>query len=328
MAFLQISDVQISGLSVTVPKNVESNSELTGFSPEEAEHLKKVTGIHSRRIATENQTASSLCLEAARALLIKQQWIAADIEILVFVSQTPDHTIPGSATLLQHQLGLSASCISLDINQGCSGYVYGLSVISAMMSSGKLKKGLLLVGDTISKTLASNDKSTVPIFSDAGSATTLEYSENADPLFFNLQSNGEKFKAIFKPSNQPLQMSGHEVYYFGLKEVPKNVNELLENAAVEKKDIDYFVFHQANLLLNEGIRRKLNLEKEKVPYSLREYGNSSCATIPLTLAHSLANQLRNKKHKYLLSGFGVGLSWGSAIINISDIVCLDIIEVE
>ena len=196
-----------------------------------------------------------------------------------------------------------------------------------MISSGKLKKGILLVGDTITKTLASTDKSTVPIFSDAGSATSLEFSTSATPLYFNLESNGTNYQAISQTHEGTLQMKGHDVFYFGASEVPKNIKTLLEFSKIEINSIDYYVFHQANLLLNEAIRRKLEIEKEKVPYSLKEFGNTSCATIPITLVNNLSNQLKTEQKSYVLSGFGVGLSCGSLIINIADIVCLDIIEV-
>ncbi|MBL4709590.1 MAG: ketoacyl-ACP synthase III [Flavobacteriales bacterium] len=327
MAFLEIPNIKISGLSATVPSQVVRNDDLKDFESEEIDLLKQTTGIHTRRLATKSQSAADLCYEAADRLLHQQQWNRNEIEILIFVSQTPSQKVPGDATQLQTRLGLSNNCLVLDINQGCSGYVYGLSVISSMMSASSLTKGLLLVGDTITKTLDKEDKSTVPIFSDAGSATTLEYTINAAPLYFNLESDGSKYKAIFQAKNGTLSMKGHDVFYFGASEVPQNINSLLERFKTDINDIDYFVFHQANLLLNEAIRRKLKIAKEQVPYSLQEFGNTSCATTPITLVNNLSKQLKTKQHRYILSGFGVGLSCGSVIVNIADIVCLDIIEV-
>ena len=326
MAYLKIPNIKLIGLAASVPKEVESNDDLPFFQKEELETLKLNTGIHFRRIARTNQTAADLCVEAASKLLALEEDQQQDIEVLVFVTQTPNQAIPGGASQLQTRLGLSNNCMVLDLNQGCAGYVYGLSVIASIMSAAALKKGLLLVGDTITKTLDKNDKSTLPIFSDAGSATLLEFDKEAAPLHFNLQSDGLKYQSIYQAKDGLLQMKGHDVFYFGSAEVPQNVKKLFEQSTIDQEVIDYFVFHQANLLLNEAIRRKLVIEKHKVPYSLEAFGNTSSATIPITMVANLAKQLQNENNTYLLSGFGVGLSCASVIINIADIVCPDIIE--
>ena len=135
-------------------------------------------------------------------------------------------------------------------------------------------------------------------------------------------------KAIFQEIGGNLKLNGLDVYHFGSSEVPKNVNQLLEETSTPKDAIDYFVFHQANLLLNESIRRKLKIDAKKVPYSLKNYGNTSCASIPLTLVSQLSSELKNQKNTFLLSGFGVGLAWASVIVNISDIVCPELIELK
>lgn len=208
----------------------------------------------------------------------------------------------------------------------------------------------LLVGDTITHTLSPEDKSTVPIFSDAGSATALEFDPAAPPMFFNLQTDGKGYQAICIPeggSRQPygasngalenhgegirrgaqhLAMQGLDVFNFALAEVAPNVRALLEFAQRDIDSPDAFVFHQANMLLNESIRRKLGVPSEKVPYSLRQFGNTSSATIPVTMVHALAAQLRSGPRTLLLSGFGVGLSWGSAYLETDALVCPDLIE--
>ncbi|MFT4600095.1 MAG: 3-oxoacyl-[acyl-carrier-protein] synthase-3 [Arenicella sp.] len=342
MAVFSISNIKISGVSAAIPLNEESNQDIPTLTEEDKRLLIKTTGIDKRRVSKENQFASDFCEAAAKKILSDLSWNPEDVDVLVFVTQTPDYLIPGTSNILQKKLGLSNKCMSIDITQGCSGYVYGLSIISSLISAGGLKKGLLLVGDTITKVLEENDNGTVPIFSDAGSATALEFDKKAQNMWFNLQSDGDGFDTIIdrsrghregqKPGNitDPnlikLKMKGHNVFTFSLKEVVPNVQKLMEIAGVDNTAIDFFVFHQANLLLNESLRKKLKVEKEKVPYSLVKYGNTSCATIPLTIVSELRDKVSKGSHKIVLSGFGVGLSWGSVLVNISDISCSELIE--
>lgn len=195
---------------------------------------------------------------------------------------------------------------------------------------------MLLVGDTITKLLEEGDNSVVPIFSDAGTATAIEFDSSAKDMVFNLQSDGSGYDAIIVPqggarsnsgdNNGKMQMQGHDIFTFALKEVVPNINSVLEYANKEKNKIDYFILHQANRLLNESIRRKMGIDASKVPYTLHKYGNTSCATIPLTLVSELRKKVQNQSLDVILSGFGVGLSWGSCCLNISDIVCPELIE--
>lgn len=337
MAIFSVKHINIVGLSAVVPKSIESNVDLNHLSESEKKDLIITTGIESRRIADSKTTAADLCIRSAQYLLNELGWPPNEIDILIFVSQTPDYTIPGSSMFIQQSLGLPNTCISIDINQGCAGYVYGLSVISSMMSSGGLKKGLLLVGDTITKTIAKNDLSLIPIFSDAGSCTALEFSDSTvSKMLFNLQTDGSGFdKIIVKEggartpcvgNNCYLQMNGQDIFNFGLREVAPNISALLNEFGINKGEIDYFVMHQANLLLNETIRKKLGVEPNQTLYSLKEYGNTSCVSIPVTIAANSVKINKRPQMKMLLAGFGVGLSWGSAIIDLNKIKCLEIDE--
>ena len=208
------------------------------------------------------------------------------------------------------------------------------------------------MGDTASKIVSLNDKSTTPIFADAGSATALEYDFLAFPDFhFNLESDGSGKEAIIvrdggakspfstnsltvednrkgiARNRLQMEMNGLSVFSFTMREVVPNINKLLENMKKQTDDFDYFVFHQANKLLNERIRKKMKLESEKVPYSLQKYGNTSCATIPVTMVSELQEELTTKKMNLILSGFGVGLSWGSVALQTDKIVCLKMLEI-
>lgn len=339
MAFFSISNVSIAGLSATLPANEVRNSELSLIPEKDRDKFIKMTGIDSRRIAPKGLTAADLCEDAARRLLGELGWERDEVEALVMVTQTPDYGIPANAMLLQDRLGLSKSCLAFDINQGCAGYVYGLSSLASMISATGIKKALLLVGDTISQVVSQQDRSTAPIFADAGSATALVYDEKAPPMHFNLQSDGAGYKAIISPAGGQrnpanpqaheldeiapgilraavhMGMEGLDVFNFALKEVVPNIKEALEKSGLESDWPDHYVFHQANLLLNETLRKKMGLPREKTPLTLSKYGNTSCATLPLTLVSELGEILKQQNLNLCLSGFGVGLSWGSALLS-------------
>ena len=351
MALFSIENVALKGISACLPLNEESNFQYALITPRERELLVKTTGIASRRIALPGLCASDMCVEAAKALMKSLNWAPEEVQALILVTQTPDFQIPASSMQIQDRLGLPKSCLAFDINQGCAGYVYGLATMAALLGASGLKKGLLLVGDTITRTINPKDKTSAPIFSDAGTATALVFEQGVPPIHFNLQSDGSGFEAIsipeggartpgggaggdeifqnestFRLPNQ-LSMKGLEVFNFALREVVPNIEELLKTKEVSKQSIDYFVFHQANLLMNEALRKKMKIAPEKVPYSIGKYGNTSCATIPLTLVTELAEQLSSGQQRLLLSGFGVGLSWGSAILTTHNLKIPGLIEV-
>lgn len=352
MSSFSLSNVRIAGIAASLPAQTVSNRDYDRISEKDRNLLIKTTGIEERRIAPASMTASDLCVAATEQLMQDLNWVPGDIQALIFVTQTPDYPVPATAMLLQDRLGLSKSCLAFDINQGCAGYVYGLATLSSLVASGGIKKALLLVGDTITHTISYEDKSSAPIFSDAGSATALEFVPDAPPMHFNLQSDGSGYKAIFiaeggartpvtaeslesveihpgicRAPNQ-LAMAGLDVFNFALREVVPNIKELLTFAGKTAEDPDYFIFHQANLLLNKSLQKKLKLPAEKVPLTLSKYGNTSCATIPITLVSELRNALTTQSLELAMSGFGVGLSWGSALIHTDKLVCSPLIELD
>ena len=336
MAFLEVKNVSIKGISACVPKGVVDNAEdypkkWTGF-----ESFVSATGIAKHRNSPEGVCSSDLCLNAAEQLIDELAWDRQEIEALVFVSQTPDfYNVPATSCLLQERLGLSSNCYTLDIALGCSGWVYAMSGLGSLMQSGSIKKGLLLAGDTPTKFCSKDDKSTFPLFGDAGTATALEYSYGAEPIRFALQTDGSGYKAIIinaggyrlpvsKTSLEMkdygegrircdlnVEMDGEDVFMFGISKAPKVIKSLAEQYGIDLSAIDIFTFHQANLFMNEKIRNKLKIDAAKVPYSIQEYGNTSCASIPLTLVTRCAEQLKAGKVHHIACGFGVGLSWGA-----------------
>ena len=351
MAFLKINHVRLSGISACVPKTVEENISLGLFQGDEAEKFISATGVERRRIAEKNTTTSDLCCNAAEQLIIDLHWVKEEIDCLIFVTQTPDYILPATSCLLQQRLGLSEECYALDISLGCSGWIYGASVITSLMQNGNFKKGLLLVGDTTLKPCSKNDKSTWPLFGDAGTASAFEYCENGKGFQFHLATDGSGANAIIIPEGgcrnpfsvnslieenieQGIQrnklqtiLNGMDVFSFGISKGPETINKLCERYNIDKETIDLFLFHQANKFMNEKIRKKLKLPAEKVPYSLKDFGNTSSATIPLTLVTQCAEQLKSGRTDVIGCGFGVGLSWGSVYFQTDKIICSDLIEI-
>lgn len=351
MATFSVNNIAIKGISCCVPKNTERNIDLDILTQEEIQKFIDATGVEERRIVTKEICTSDLCCEAAEKLVKDLNWQKGEIEILVFVSQTADYILPVSAAILQDRLGLSTNCIAFDVPLGCSGYVYGISIIASMMKATGIKKGLLLAGDTSSKLLSKSDKSTIPLFGDGGSATAFELDEETDNLLFDLGTDGSGYKAIMildggsrnrinedslKVVNIEegisrnacnLVLDGMDVFGFGISQAPKTVNKLIEKFEIDKDAIDHFVFHQANLMMNKMIVKKLKLPVEKVPYSLKGFGNTSSTTIPLTIVTELKESLANNNKDLIICGFGVGLSWGTAKIKLDNVVISDLIEI-
>lgn len=351
MAFFSISNIKLSGVSACVPESSKSNLEYSYNTIEENQKLINTTGIAYRRVANKDVCTSDLCYYAAEKLLEELEWDKSKIDVLIFVTQTPDYILPVTATILQDRLKLSYECLAFDIPLGCSGYVYGMSTIASIMSAGKLKKGLLLVGDTITKITNPKDKSTEPLFGDAGSATAFEYIQSEKEISFHLCSDGAGYKTIHIPdggrrnpmtqtsfsekliddgivrNNTNLFLDGMDVFSFGINKAPQTVKTLFDNINAQIDGTDYFIFHQANKLMNEKIRKKLSIPEEKYLYSLQKYGNTSSATIPLTMVTQIQTPLQTKNLNLLLCGFGVGLSWGSVYVNTQNIVCPDLIQI-
>ncbi|MEX2588733.1 MAG: ketoacyl-ACP synthase III [Chitinophagales bacterium] len=353
MAFLQIKNVAISGIAASVPENTISNSDYPFANERERDLFIKSTGIEQRRIIDQAYTAADLCAQAALKLMKDMQLKHSDIKLLIFVTQTPDYITPATAVKLQHELGLNEDCLAFDINLGCSGYVYGLSVAASLLSNipNPEAKALLLVGDTSSACISEADKSTAPLFSDAGSATVLNKSEG-EHMDFLMSSDGSGYESIIIPdggyrnpfSESSLEMKeeseginrnathlilkGIDIFNFSVKRVPAQINELLnlENKKVE--DVNYYVFHQANKLINDTIAKKLKLSRDQAPLSLKKFGNTSSASIPLTMVYCLRDVLsENKTNNLILSGFGVGLSWASVYLKTKKLYCPKLVEV-
>jgi len=351
MAVFSVPNINIAGVAAAVPSTILHIKDHDIISDKERENLIKMVGVEQRRVADQETATSDLCQAAAEKLILDLGWNVQDIELLVFVSQSRDYLIPATAGILQNKLGLSKRCMAFDISLGCSGYVYGLSVMGSLMSSGQIKKGLFLVGDVSTKNTSHKDKSTYPLFGDAGTATAMEYKPGASAMAFNVQTDGAGYEAIIIPDGgirnfaSPdrsftyekiadgierhrlhIALDGIEVFNFSLREVAPNVKALLADRGLGIEEVDFCVMHQANKLMNETVRKQLKIPAEKYPYSISEFGNTSSASIPLTMVNNIRKELEGKRLRLLLSGFGVGLSWGTVILETDKICCPEIIE--
>jgi 3-oxoacyl-[acyl-carrier-protein] synthase-3 len=352
MAFQTIPNVKISGIAACVPKNIEKNIDSSLFSNiDDANKFIKSTGIIEKRAVPDALTSSDLCYYAAEKLISNLNWDKEEIDCLIFITQTPDFIVPATSCILQNRLGLSKECHSFDVTLGCSAWVYGLSIMGSLISSGNFKKGLLLVGETTTKTKSKQDKSTYPLFGDAGSATAIEFVIDSKGFKVHSGTDGSKFEAINIPDGgfrsqtnlnslemvkfeegvvrNKLQyiMDGAAVFTFTITTVPKSIALLMEKNQIENENIDFLLLHQANKMIVDKVSTKLKFEQERVPTSYEKFGNTSCSSIPLTMVSKISTNLKTKKLNLIACGFGSGLSWATAYFETENIICPDLIEV-
>lgn len=351
MALIKFNNIGIKGIAAAVPKNVIHTLSYTNhFSAEEAKEIAEKTGIYERRFAIDGVCSSDLCFEAAEILFRDAKVDRNEIDLLIFISQTPDYRMPATSILLQERLQLSKKTAAFDISLGCSGYVYGLSVAYSLLQSGNFKNVLLLVGETRSRVYSPKDRRTAFLFGDGGTATLIG-NTNTGYSWFSLNSDGSKSDYIkmdaggYRQPSSALTiqekivdeygnirsdehgyMNGADVFNFVISEIPNDVNSLLSFSGLSKEDIELFYFHQANIYMNDYLVKKMKIPKDKVPYCLDKFGNTSSVSIPLTMV-SKANDFSFNHKRILLSGFGVGMSWGSAILNMSDCIVSNLVEI-
>jgi 3-oxoacyl-[acyl-carrier-protein] synthase-3 len=337
-------NIRISGVACTVPttRDILLEKYAHVFGEETVQKFSKMTGVISRRVTNREQTASDLSYEAARYLMKQKDIQPETIGAIVLVTQTPDYRIPSSACVLHKRLGLSKDCMAFDVNLGCSGYVYGIQILSSLMANSNIDRGLLLAADTSTKSYAPEDRSCCMLFGDAGSATLLEKADNTSGMKMGFRTDGDGFKAIIIPagayrnidasldrtmwgdnnvrSDYDLYMNGADIFSFSISEVPKMINEFMDETQTVPDQYDSFLMHQANVYILKQIAKRCKIPMEKMPISMDRYGNTSVTSIPLTLADKYGHE-RNRRIKTLMCGFGIGLSWGvvSAEVNTDDI---------
>ena len=353
MANVQYEGVGITAMSAAVPKRVVKGREYTEvFSAQEANDIVDKTGIEERRFADAETCSSDLCFAAAEKLIVDNNINKEEIDLLVFISQTPDYRMPATSVTLQHRLGLPNSTIAFDITLGCSAFLYGLSVVYGMMERSGLRKALLLDGETRSKVYSPRDRRSAFLFGDGGVAALIERDQKFGKSTFSLNSDGSRADLIMIPAGGYRKMSsaetvvekvvdefgnmrseeqgymrGGDVFNFVIREIPRDIKNTLAYVGKTVNDFDYIVFHQANNFINSYIMKKMKMEAESIPSTIAKYGNTSSVSVPLTIVSELQGKLNGNK-ELLLSAFGVGMTWATAIVPFVDCKISDIVEVE
>ncbi len=351
MASIRIEGVKLVGLVTAVPDKIRTwEDDAKQFGVEEMQRVVKNTGVSKRSVA-DYLCTSDLCYAAAERLISTIGWDKSSIDVLVLVTQTPDYPSPATACLLQHRLGLPVSVAAFDINLGCSGYTYGLWVVSSLLAAGKIKRAILLAGDVVSRAAAPSDRAVVPLFGDGGSATALEYAPDAPPMVFEMGTNGvggihlhtlsgaskhptraidlvsgERRDGVTR-SNQHTYMNGAEVLTFAITAVPSMIEALRAAVGWSPADVDYYVFHQASRFMLKNIGRCLRLPNpSQLVIGLEGFGNTSSASIPVALNDQLM-ELTTAKKKLVLAGFGIGWSWCAVALELGPIAMPEILRV-
>lgn len=349
MAIIRYNGIGIQAISACVPPNIAYNKDLEYIIPqEEIEKTIKSIGIEERRYVDNDVCSSDLCFKAAKQLFDDNQIDPSSIDALIFVSQTSDYHQPATAPILQHRLGLSTNTIAFDVNLACSGYVYGLSIAYSFASQAGINNVLLLVGETMSKIVSKYDKVNTPLFGDAGTATLVTKGEYGESVF-SLHSDGSGADVMMIPyggfrnqsceeglketvdknddrrTGEQFRMNGMEVFNFGMREEPKDIKKLLTEAELNIDNLDLLIYHQANKFMTDFFTKRIKFTTEKTPYSLKHFGNTSSASIPLTIVSELKESYPNRE-KVILSGFGAGLSWGSVLLNLTQCNISKLIE--
>ena len=353
MAFVQYNGVGVTAMAAAVPKRVIKNREYTEvFTKEEAAEIVDKTGIEERRFSDAETCSSDLCFAAAEKLITDNNINKEEIDLLVFISQTPDYRMPATSVILQHRLGLPNSTIAFDITLGCSAFIYGLSVVYGMMERSGLRKALLLDGETRSKVYSPRDRRSAFLFGDGGVAALIERDPKYGKSTFSLNSDGSRADLIMIPAGGYRKMSspetlvekvvdefgnmrseeqgymrGGDVFNFVIREIPRDIKNSLAFAEKDVDKFDYYVFHQANNFINSYIMKKMKLNMDKVPSTIAKFGNTSSVSVPLTIVSELKDKLNGNK-ELLLSAFGVGMTWATGIVPFVDCKISDIVEVE
>lgn len=323
----------IRAITSCVPSRCFDNVvDTTNFEAEEVDKVVKMAGVKTRHLAADNECSSDLCIAAAADVLRSLQWDPATVDALIMVTQTPDYFLPSTACVVHRRLGLSNSCAAFDVGLGCSGYPYGLWLAAMMLQTPGFKRVLVLHGETPTRFSDKGDRAVALLFGDAGSATALE----ADPAgansgkkwWFCLHTDGagmddlilagggfrERFPS--DPRKFSVQMNGANVFNFTIKRIPPLIDETLIASGISREQVDYFVFHQSNRFIMRHLLKKANLPEAKVPMTIEKFGSAGGPSVPLTMTMGKLQRPADRALSLVLLGYGVGLSWGSALVDL------------
>lgn len=334
----------INGIATYLPNEILDNKTLSKLHPEwSVDKISEKTGIYTRHISSKNEYSSDMALSAIEIFFTENSISKSEIDFLLLCTQTPDYLLPTTACVIQDKAGLPKTCGALDFNLGCSGYIYGLGLAKGLIESNQAKNILLITSETYSKLINNKDKSNKTIFGDAATVTLITSKPNErflksqiDNFEYGTDGSGSDYLIVknsgIKKNNEIsvdvydengsyvsnddyLYMNGKEIFQFTAFEVPKLINRILENNNLEMKDINLFIFHQANQFMLDYIRKRCKINEDKFFISITDIGNTVSSTIPIALQRAFNDGKIKKGDKVILAGFGVGLSMGATIIN-------------
>lgn len=338
MPTMKIRRPKISAIGTCVPPwQFDNEKDESAFTQEEIKKFIDMVGVRTRYLADDSICCSDLCVAAAENILNKLNWERESIDALIFVTHTPDYQLPATACVIQDRLNLSDRCACFDVGLGCSGYCYGLWLSSMMLENGRFKRILLLVGETPARMSYESDRSVALLFGDAGSATALEAGDPDDTQewYFALHSDGSRYVDFVVEAGglrkrfsddikeHYIRMDGANIFNFSLKRVPPLIKETMEFSKIPPEDIDYYIFHQANKFIINHLVKRLKVPVNKVPMTIEQFGNVGGCSVPLTITQGGMNRPPDKSLKLMLIGFGVGLSWASALIDLESETALE-----
>lgn len=351
MALLKFNQKGIRTISSVVPKKIIKTRDLADqWGKDHIEKFVNATGIEERRFVNDNQCSSDLCIKAAENIFEQTDIKKEDIDMLIFVTQTPDYKVPGTAISIQEKLGLSKSTITYDLCLACSGFIQGVLMGFTFMNSPEINHVMVMVGDTLSKVTSPQDNGTGLLLGDCGTATVLGKSDKYGESFFSIRTDGANFKSVFIPaggmkmpsspetmkyekfddgsvrSKEQLIMVGDDVFSFAISELPKDVKRLLEFSGKTLDDVDYCAFHQSNDFMMNYIAKKVKVDKAKILHSIEKFGNTAGTSIPLCLTANRDILIGGNK-RILMNAIGAGFVYGTVYLNLTDCNILKLGEI-
>lgn len=351
MAFIEIKNVRIAGIAAGVPSHVVNNMEAEERFSEHYDNAQfcAETGVYECR-TSKKLTVSDLALPAARRLLSDLGWEAQSVDALLFVSQTPDYVLPATACIMQDRLGMSRESYAADISLGCSGWVYGLSQGAALLQNGDMRRALVVAGDAKERVVTRKPLGGDPLFGSAATVTAIEYAPGEDGFRFHFGTDGSGFEDIITPdggARNPVspasfdieeidgrlynrlqtRMKGMNVFSFAISTVPSSVKRLAKHYGYDYRASDYFILHQSNKKIIDMVAKLLRVPAERVPVCMDRFGNTSSASIPLTV---VANReaMAGRQLRLTCCGYGVGLSWGTVTFATPGLIVSQLVEVD
>lgn len=350
MALLKFKNKGIKAISSVVPKKVVKTRDLAGeWSVEHLEKFIAATGIEERRFVNESQCSSDLCMQAAKNIFEKTDIKKEDINMLIYVTQTPDYKVPGTSIAVQEALGLSKNIITYDLCLACSGFIHGVLMAYTFLESPEIENVMVMVGDTLSKVTSPQDHGTGLLLGDAGTATIVGKSDKYGESFFSICTDGANFESVYIPAGgakmpsssktmepeelpdgsirtkEQLIMVGDDVFSFAISELPKDIKRLLEFSSKTLDEVDYCVFHQSNSFMMNYIAKKTKVDKSKILHSIEKFGNTAGTSIPLCLT---ANRecVGGQTKTIVMNAIGAGFTYGTVLLNLVDCIILELDE--